>query len=406
MDESYRALLGQRSARRLLAALCAAWLSFGIVGLAVFLAARGATGSDGQAGVVVAAFSAGSGLLAPLRGRLVDRHGVLPWLPLLAAGYSVSLGSFALLAGSGAGAWPLAACAVAAGASAPPLVGTARSLWIEAVEESLVRRAYALTSLIGDVGLVVAPAISGLLFVLVDWSPLALAATAALLAVALLVRATSVHSRDAGAESVEIRPGPAPAGASLLRDGAMRTILLVSIALGAALGLVEVAVPAAAARWGEEGLSGPLLAAFAGGSVVGGLWFGRRDWKAPARSRYLGAVAVLAVALAPPALAGGPATLAPLLVVAGLGYGPATISLFEALDLVAPSRAIEAFTWVTTAEALGAAAGAAASGWSVESIGTWAPFVIGSGVLLVVAGPALVGARVGTASPRGSRPGR
>lgn len=395
MDGSYRALLGHRPARRLLAALCAAWLSFGIVGLAVFLAARRATGSDGMAGLVVAAFSAGSGALAPVRGRLIDRHGVLPWLPLLAVAYAVSLGAFALLARSGAGAWQLAACALAAGAAAPPLVGTGRSLWAEAVEEGLVRRAYALTSLIGDVGLVVAPAIGGLLFVLAPWSPLALAAVAALAAGALVVRAASSGGRAGSHEG----PAAARVEGSLLRDGEMRTILLVSLALGAALGLVEVAVPAAAARWGDEGLSGVLLAAFAGGSVAGGLWFGRRDWQASAKRRYLVTVAVLAISLLPPALAGSAATLAPLLVVAGLGYGPATISLFEVLDDAAPERAVEAFTWVTTAEAIGAAAGAAACGWSLGSIGTWSPFAIAGGVLFLASGVALLQAHVRRAPP-------
>ena len=37
MTDSYRALLGRAHARVLVAALCAAWLSFGMVGLALFL---------------------------------------------------------------------------------------------------------------------------------------------------------------------------------------------------------------------------------------------------------------------------------------------------------------------------------------------------------------------------------
>src|SRR5581483_5772224 len=133
-----------------------------------------------------------------------------------------------------------------------------------------------------------------------------------------------------------------------------------------------------------------LLGAFALGSIAGALWFGRRDWQRPPEARYLAAIVVLAVCLAPPAFAGGPATLAPLLFVAGLGYGPATISLFELLDTAAPANAVEALTWVTTCEAVGMAGGAAAAGWLVAGVGVWSPFALGSVVLALASVVALV----------------
>jgi MFS family permease len=373
MNESYRALLGRPYARPLIAALSAAWLSFGMVGLALFLTGYRATGSYGLAGVVVAAFSVGSGALAPFRGRLVDRRGVSPWLPLLASGYGASLVLFAALASVEPNAWLLGLCAAAAGASAPPLVATLRGLWSSVLEQSLLRRAYALTSLIGDVGLVAAPALGGLLFVVSPWSPLIVCAVGALVAAAIVTRAASAPTHSP--EQIAARTSP-------LGSSAMRALLVVSIALGAALGFVEVAVPAAATRWGAATFSGFLLGAFALGSVAGGLWFGRRNWRRRPEERYLGAVFLLALALAPPLLATNPETLAPLLFIAGLGYGPATISLFEALDALAPAHATEALTWVTTAEAVGTAFGAAASGWATASLGTWSPFAVASAVLI------------------------
>jgi predicted MFS family arabinose efflux permease len=72
-----------------------------------------------------------------------------------------------------------------------------------------------------------------------------------------------------------------------------------------------------------------------------------------------------------------------------LSYGPATISLFEALDTVAPSRSTEALTWVTTAESAGIAAGAATAGWMFTTLGSWSPFAAASIVLAVTAGGAL-----------------
>ena len=163
------------------------------------------------------------------------------------------------------------------------------------------------------------------------------------------------------------------------------TLGAVEIALGIALGLADVAIPAAGSRWEETSYSGFLLGAFALGNVAGGIWFGRRDWKSSPQRRYLVATLLLALALAPPIAATGAKTLAPLLIISGLAYGPATISLFEALDTLAASRATEALTWVTTAGAIGAAAGSAASGWAIERFGLWAPFAAASLILAVAA---------------------
>jgi predicted MFS family arabinose efflux permease len=93
----------------------------------------------------------------------------------------------------------------------------------------------------------------------------------------------------------------------------------------------------------------------------------------------------LALAVVPPIAATGAATLAPLLIISGLAYGPATISLFEALDTLAPFRATEALTWVTTAGAIGTAAGSAVSGWAIGRFGLWAPFAAASLTLAVAA---------------------
>jgi MFS family permease len=382
MSETYGALLGRRSARRLLGALCAAWLSFGMISLGLLLTVERASGSFGPAGIAVAAFSAGAGLLAPLRGRLLDRRGVRPWLLLFAAVYGSALLLLALLAQVGADTWLLVLCAAAAGLGAPPLVATARGSWSSTVDGPLLRRAYALTALIGDVGLVAAPALAGLMFVVAPWSPLVVAAVAAVVAAGIMSRSAPPAKAPDDAVSAEAR--------SPLASGSLRTLLGVELALGAALGLVEVAVPAAATRWGTASLSGFLLGAFALGSVAGGLWFGRRSWRRLPEERYLLASLVLALALAPPVVATSAAMLAPLLIVAGLGYGPATISLFEALDASAPVRGTEAFTWVTTAGAIGGAVGAASSSWVTVALGTWAPFAAASAVLALAAGGALL----------------
>src|SRR5205085_1802630 len=76
-------------------------------------------------------------------------------------------------------------------------------------------------------------------------------------------------------------------------------LLCVSLVFGGLQGVVQVAVPAAAARWGHASLAGPLLACFAAGSVAGALWYGSRVWRLDVLDRYLRAVLLSGALLAP-----------------------------------------------------------------------------------------------------------
>jgi hypothetical protein len=381
VSDTYRALVAQPSARRLLAALAVAWISFGGVSLAVLLAVRASTDSYAAAGAAAAGFSLGSAVLAPLRGRLVDRRGG-GILPVLAGGYGGALALLAALTRLDAPVAALVAAATAAGASAPPLVASARAVWSRLVDGALLRRAYAATSAVSDAALVGAPALAG---VLCAWTPLAALAVCAVAApAAALVEQSFIAAAEQGGASARGRP-----------SGAFAALLVVSIALGASLGLVEVAIPAKATGWHHATLTGVLLGCFALGSIAGGLLAGRLASSAPPLRRYLLAVLGIGVALLPPLVATGPIVLGALLVIAGVGYGPATVALFECLDGETGVGATEALTWVTTAEAVGASAGAAAAGLLVSRVSTDAPFAVAALVLTVAALVALAGGRSG-----------
>lgn len=375
-DASYAALLRLAPARRLVYALSAACLTFGMVPLAILLTVQRATDSYPNGGFAVAAFGLTAGVSAPFRGRLVDRRGMRAWLPLMAGGYGAALLALDALGLASGPTWALVGLAGLTGICAPPLFASGRSLWPHTVEPALVRRGYALTSLLSDLGQVAGPALAGALFVLTDWAALPVCAAAALLAAALCVAGPNASSSRA-------RPMPMP---KLLESRALLGLLVVSVMLGAAVGLVQVAVPTIAGRWGSDWLAGPLLAAFAGGSVVGALWFGSRKWHRSVIDRYLYSVLALGLLLAPVGLASTAGVLATLLFVAGLAFGPATVSVFESLDLLAPGGGAEALTWVTTAEAAGWAAGGAVASLLVVHVGRATPFLIGSAILVVPVG--------------------
>jgi hypothetical protein len=74
----------------------------------------------------------------------------------------------------------------------------------------------------------------------------------------------------------------------------LRVLVGVFALTGVIFGAIEVAMVAFATGHGARAFAGPLLAAYAGGSLLAGLWYGARDWRAPAGRRVLTALAALA----------------------------------------------------------------------------------------------------------------
>ena len=379
MTVSYAALLGHRPARRLVYALVVTTLAYGMYSLTVLLTVERATGSYREAGFAVAAFALFAGVSAPFRGRLIDRRGVRVWLPAFAIGYAVSLLALDVAAHVGAAAWTLIFVAGCSGLSAPPIFASARPVWAQIVDPMLVRRGYALTSLLYDAGQIVGPVLASLAFLYSSW-PGAIVCGALAVAGAFL----SLPAREGLLH--DAKPAPMP---RLRETPALAGLLAVSVVLGGAQGVVIVAVPAAAAHWGRSSLAGPLLALFAAGSVGGALWYGARHWTAGPLHRYLVAVLVFGLLLVPAALTDDVGQLGLVLFLSGLAFGPATVSLFETLDVIVPGGGAEALTWVTTGEAAGSAAGSALAGVLATRSGIAAPFALAASATVLAAAAAL-----------------
>ena len=114
MLSSYRAVFARKGARSLALSCGLGWLSFASYGLALVLATEATTGSFAVAGAVVAAFSAGSALFAPVRGRIVDRRGPRV-LPYFAAAHGTALTFVVVGCLASGGAALLVVCAGVAG---------------------------------------------------------------------------------------------------------------------------------------------------------------------------------------------------------------------------------------------------------------------------------------------------
>jgi MFS family permease len=382
----YRALLARPHARMLALACALGWLSFASLSLGVVLVVHRSTGSFGVAGAAVAAFGAGVGLLSPVRGQLVDRRGARALL-VFGTTYTIALTALLALATLRAPAAALVAAAGATGAVAPPLIASARAVWPHVAGAELARAGHALNALIGDAGAVLGPLILGGIAAL--GSPAtAMAAVGAgpVLGCVLVARI-----------GIPVVPAPAGRSGALRASGGLRTIAAAGVPLGAALGALNVAAPAVADRQGAPELAAVPFACFAAASVLASLWAGHSRRAGPPAQRYVagfsGFAAVLLGCLVVDSLVG----LSLVLAAAGLAFGLLNVGLLELLDEIVPEHnAVESLAWVTSSEAVGAAAGAAAAGALAES--TSAALAVAA--LAPLAGAAITLARRGTVAER------
>jgi MFS family permease len=353
----YRAVFARPGARSLAFSCALGWLSFASYGLALVLAVERATGSFAVAGGAVAAFSAGSALLAPVRGRIVDRRGAraLPYfavvhaagLGLVVAGCLASHSDVLLIGASGL-----------AGLSTPPLIATARSVWPQITGPELAGTGHAVNAALGDVGAVVGPAFVGAVAALA--SPVVALALLipGVLAGTVLLAVTAPPNKIAAPRRKAHR-----VWGVLSESAGLRVIVASELLIGLSFGALDVAAPVVAAEAGAAELAALPLAAFAASSVAATLWSGTGRLQRPPVWRYLAGCLILAALLLLCLVATSLVGVTLVLVGAGAGYGLLNVALFELLeDVVAADRAVEAFTWLTTWAGVGMAAGAAIAG--------------------------------------------
>lgn len=370
----------ERRTVALLATSIVARLPDAMLGLGLLVHVHRLTGSYAVAGLASGAYALARGAGAPLFGRIVDRCGQTMTLICTAGGSALLLGAIATLSPSAATAVALAA---AIGLIAPPVDACARALLPAVVADpAALPKAYTVESTALELTFIFGPPLA--LGVGSLWSTgaaLALAGVVQLLAtVAFALQPASRNWRPP-------RERPTARGGSL-RSPAMRTLILVLIALGAVFGAVDVAVTAAASALGHAGATGPLLGVWGVGSLLGGVVVTR--WGGPPRRAREVTVLVAGLAASHAALlatGGSVVAMGAALLLAGAWIAPTTGVIYGLVGGAAPAgTATEAFSWVATAEAIGVSLGAAVAGAATESFGASGAFVLagGAGALAVL----------------------
>jgi hypothetical protein len=382
MAYSYRAVLQEPRASRVFTAALVGRLSYAMGPLSLVLFVQAATGSFAVAGAASAATALTSGLLAPLRGRLVDRQGQSRTLPLLSLGYAAAFSGVLVVARRGtAGEVATVLLAALAGATAPPLAASMRVLWVSLVGAGpRLQAALALDAVVAQVLLTVGPLLAaGLAAAFSVKVPLA--AVAALSVVGTIAFTTSPVSRGWTSPGAEVR---ASGWAGALSGHGMRTLVISLVGFGAALGIFDIAMVAAGRQDGSAELGGVLLALMAAGSVAGGLWYGRRRWRLAAGQRFVRILGLLALVSGLLPLARPLPLLGVAVVLVGLLLAPLDSSAYVLAAELAPAGTMtEAASWVTTADNVTAAAGIALAGVLVGGPGVAWTLVVAWGCLVV-----------------------
>jgi len=219
-------LLARGGAGQLAFACALGWLSYTGYNLAIILAVHAVTGSFAVAGGALAGFSAGSGLAAPARGRLIDARG-----PRVLGFFAIAHGgaSALLVAGCADGGAPLLLVGAAglAGVFVPPLIATARVIWTEVAGPDLAGTVHALNASLADAAQLLSPALTG---------ALAAVASPVIALVALLTGATSAAAVIAfkGRERPPVRAWRAPHRVwGVLRESpGLRTVVMCDVGKG------------------------------------------------------------------------------------------------------------------------------------------------------------------------------
>jgi len=370
-----------RNAKLLLITSFPARVAYAMVGLALFFKVERLTDSVAYAGIALGLNTFANSVTAGLRGSVLDKWGqkwpIRILVPLYASGLLV-------LEFTTSKSWILP-LSLLMGLVSPPINLSVRPLWKNAVPESALRTAYAL-----DTAVINSTRVFGPLFA----STLALSPypSSALILCALFIFVGGL-SLGFTKISSEWKPEKKEVGQkSVWRIPAMQLLMVEAMFVGFGWGAFDVGIPSFATLEGIPGWSGPIFAALAFTSVVGGLTAGLISRKTSALKGLLRTYALWMVATIPLALAYPGWSMLIVALFIGFFGGAVQVFYWEVLEAVRPKgTAVSALGWIWTVDgsfmALGAALGGIiASEFSPRLTLLSTTIAVSIGVLVLVLG--------------------
>lgn len=377
--KSYLEILKTRGVARVLASQITARFPFGMLSIGFLIFTEQVYGSYTAAGSVLAALSVGNAIASPFTARLIGNFGIRTVVMTTAVLASLTITVMVFVA------MPVGlmiALGVIAGASYPPIMSAVRTMYPKLVPADLLGALYSLDAASQEIIWIIGPVLTT--FVSIQIS----ASLGVMLSVLFFLGGGLWFCTSPAVGTVEIPKNETRFGAVLI-NRVVATNLVIGFLIVASFAGSEAAIIAYFGDSNPE--SGFVLGAWALGSLIGGLALGAiriAPWGLPWRLGI--SVAGLALAFVAPNFW----WLTVTLFVSGIGTAPTLSVLFSTISAsVRFSQTSEAFGWLGTGLVVGAAAGAAIAGYTIDHAGALSALAVGLGILAVALAIGLVAIR-------------
>lgn len=363
MANPYRELFKAPGSRAFVVAGMIARMPMSMTGIGLITMLAQLKGGYALAGAVAATFALATAFCAPQVSRMVDRFGQGRVLPIAAGLGGGALLALLLCTRLQAPHWTLFLFAALAGCM-PSIPAMIRARWTELYRgQPQLQTAYALESVLDEVCFILGPPLSVGLCVAAfpEAGPLA-----ALLMLAIGVTALVAQR----ATEPPVHPHEAEHDASIIRSLELQLLVLLMIAMGMIVGVVDVVSVAFAQQQGQPAAASIVLSVYAIGSCLAGIAFGALKLNIPLPRLFMYGGIATAVTTLPLLMASNILGLSLAVFVSGLFFAPTLIVAMALVEnIVPPAKLTEGLTWLVTGVSIGVAIGAASSGWLVDAFG-------------------------------------
>ncbi len=389
---AYRTLLRTPGAASFFLTATVGRVGIAMTSLGIVWLVHARTGSYATAGLVTGGFAVAEAAAGPQLARLIDRFGQTPvLLPALLA-HAVAVGTLLALVAAGAPDWLMAAGGVLAGATIPQLGALSAARWVALLRDeraAALPTAFALESLANELAFLVGPALVSILGA-TGHPELGTTLAGTLVVAGGLCFAAQRRSAPPTASGAAAHHHP---GRSLLRPG-FAVLVGVNLAIGGFFGATQVSVTAFAIEHGAAGAAAALFTASGCASLLAGWLYGLRRWRAAPRVQLAVAAAGLAAGCLPLLVARSVPELGFGFALTGLAVPPLLV-ICSVLAELTVHRAVltQAFVWLNSASAAGAASAAAVTGWAVDASGEHGGFAVAATAAGLLALLAVTGLR-------------
>ena len=398
MATSYSTILTRSGARSFTSAGLIARFPMSMVGISTILAVEELYGSYTAAGLVSAASFVAMAVGAPILARCVDRFGqsriMLPAIVIS----STSLAGLVAAASAHMRLGVLTVLATLAGGLTGSMGSLVRARWTAMLTRpEEVHAAFSLEAALDEVAFILGPVLATALCttpflpVISGWvCCVVMQLVGGLWFLGQRATEPAPHpTRPRRTAEAAEQSDQTAAHPPVMRYGAMVSIAIVFLILGALFGANDVAAVAFATEAGHKSASGLVLAVWGVGSFIAALLYGSRAWGWPLWKQFMVGLVGLAVGASTFSLAPNLVVLSALALMTGLAIAPTLTSGNNIIQVtVAPSQLTEGLAWVSTALNVGVSVGSLLAGQAADAGGSRAVYlaVAGFAWAAVVAG--------------------